>query len=188
MLRTALTRADEVINEGREKVRELRERTSSRDLLEDLAHVANVLQIEGETPITLLVEGEPRILFTMVQEELCSIAREALTNAVRHSGAAQIEVKIQFDAKHLRLCCSDDGCGMDAEVLEAGFKWGHWGIVGVNERASRLGCNLEVRSAPGAGTKIEVGIPAKSAYATPGASPRERKFEILSRFITNVTR
>jgi signal transduction histidine kinase len=185
MLRTALNRADGVINEGREKVRELRERTSSRDLLEDLAQVANVLQIEGETPITLLVEGEPRILFTMVQEELCSIAREALTNAVRHSGAAHIEVKIHFDTRQLRLCCSDDGCGMDAEVLEAGFKTGHWGIVGMNERASRLGCKLEIRSAPGAGTKIEVGIPAKSAYATPDASTRERKFDLFSRLITN---
>jgi signal transduction histidine kinase/ligand-binding sensor domain-containing protein len=188
MLRTALSRADQVINEGREKVRELRERTSSRDLPEDLAQITDSLQAEGDTQISLLVEGKPRLLLTMVQEELCSIAREALSNAVRHSGATHIELKIQFDAKQLRLCCSDDGCGMDAAVLEAGFKTGHWGIVGMNERASRLGCKLEVRSAPGAGTKIEVGIPAKSAYATPGASPRERKFEILSRFITNVTR
>jgi signal transduction histidine kinase len=182
-----LSRADEVINEGREKVRELRERTSSRDLLEDLAQVANSVQFEGETQISLLVEGEPRLLLTMVQEELCSIAREALTNAVRHSGAAHIEVKIHFDNKQLRLCCSDDGCGMEPDVLEAGFKTGHWGIVGMNERASRLGCKLEVRSAPGAGTKIEVAIPAKSAYAT-GAAPRERKFDMLARFITNVTR
>jgi two-component sensor histidine kinase len=187
MLRTALSRADEVINEGREKVRELRERTSSRDLLEDLAQIANSVQFEGETQISLLVEGEPRLLLTMVQEELCSIAREALTNAVRHSGAAHIEVKIHFDNKQLRLCCSDDGCGMEPDVLEAGFKTGHWGIVGMNERASRLGCKLEVRSAPGAGTKIEVAIPAKSAYAT-GAAPRERKFDMLARFITNVTR
>jgi signal transduction histidine kinase/ligand-binding sensor domain-containing protein len=166
MLRMALDRADGVISEGREKVRELRvESTSPRELAKDLLQAASAMRAESEAKITLVVEGEARSLQVMVEEELYSIAREALANAVRHSGASQIELELAYDAKHLQLRCRDNGCGVSAEIMQAGSRVGHWGIIGMRERAVRLGCKLEFWSTPGSGTEVVVRIAAAKAYA-----------------------
>jgi len=165
MLRTALDRADEVISEGREKVRELRaESTSERDLKEDLTSAAFALQSESEAQISVNVTGEPRPLQAAVRDELYWIGREALTNAVRHARASHITLDLVYGAKGFNLHCRDNGCGIELELLRDGAADGHWGMIGMRERAARMGGKLEVSSKLGAGTDLEVRIPANAAY------------------------
>jgi signal transduction histidine kinase len=91
------------------------------------------------------------------RESLVRIVREAVTNAVRHGRAARIAVSLSRDDE-LRLAIVDDGCGFDAAARpthpDAGF-----GLLSMGERAEALGGALAVRSAPGAGTTIEVVLP-----------------------------
>jgi signal transduction histidine kinase len=62
----------------------------------------------------------------------------------------------------------DDGLGINHEVLRKGGRPGHWGLVGMQERASQIGARLEVWSKPGAGTELELSIPGHIAYGMEG--------------------
>lgn len=64
----------------------------------------------------------------------------------------------------LRLRVRDNGRGIDPAVLEAGTRASHWGLPGMQERAERFGGTLNVWSAKGAGTELELTIPGRVAY------------------------
>ena len=81
-------------------------------------------------------------------------------------------VSIDYTAQILKVTCSDDGVGMDEETLRLFSKPGHWGLVGMKERASRIGARLECESSLGSGTKIEVFVPAAQAYEGHFGIPR----------------
>ena len=165
MLRDALVRADQVISEGREKVRELRaEAALPGDLEKNLRRAAEALQVDGTAPIILTVKGQPRALRPSVQDELYSIGREALTNSIRHAQATEIVLELIYDVKQLRVCCRDNGCGVGAEVGRSGFRHGHWGIPGMRERARDLGAKFEFASSAGKGTQIDICLEARRAY------------------------
>jgi signal transduction histidine kinase len=165
MLEKTLTRAEQVIAEGRERVRTLRsEESMATDLPDALAQVSSRVRSNAATPIEFLVEGEPRPLRTVVHDEVYSIGREAITNALRHAAATRIEVEINYAPTHLRMRFRDNGKGMSKEQLEAGSPVGHWGVTGMKERASRIGARLDIWSTPGAGTEVDVSVPAATAY------------------------
>jgi signal transduction histidine kinase/ligand-binding sensor domain-containing protein len=183
MLREALDRADDVIAEGREKVRELRaEAVSAGDLDRYLLRTIEALEPGTTAKIRLLVEGGPVLLRPSVQDELYSISREALTNAVRHAHATEIVLELGYEQQQLRLCCRDNGVGVAPEVLRARAKEGHWGITGMRERARGLGCKLEFLSSPATGTRVQVLVEARKAYAhaEPGASWLAALRQVLS--------
>ncbi|MBB5059317.1 signal transduction histidine kinase/ligand-binding sensor domain-containing protein [Granulicella aggregans] len=165
MLEKTLDRAEDVIAEGRERVRSLRsEESTADDLPTALAQASALVPSKGAASIEFLVEGEPRSLRTIVYDEIYSIGREAISNALRHANATRIEVEISYGAMHLRLRCRDNGTGMTKQQLEAGSPAGHWGITGMKERASRVGAKLDIWSTAGAGTEVEVNVPAATAY------------------------
>jgi signal transduction histidine kinase len=165
MLEKTLTRAEEVIAEGRERVRTLRsEESTATDLPDALAQVSSMVRSSAAAPIEFLVEGEPRPLRTVVHDEVYCIGREAITNALRHAAATRIEVEINYAPTHLRIRCRDNGRGMSKEQLEAGSPAGHWGVTGMKERASRIGARLDIWSTPGGGTEVDVTVPAATAY------------------------
>jgi signal transduction histidine kinase len=166
MLSDALDRADQVIQEGREKVIELRSEVApAAELEKHLKRTAEALQVDGPARISVVVSGEPRPLFMTAQDELYSIGREALTNAARHSQGTQVLLELSYAAQYVSLCCTDNGCGVSEEELGATQKRGHWGLIGMHERARSLGCKLEFASVVGKGTKIAIRVPAKKAYA-----------------------
>jgi signal transduction histidine kinase len=86
-----------------------------------------------------------------------------LANAFAHSNASRIEGEITFDSTRVRLSIRDNGDGIDQEILRSG-RAGHWGLSGMRERAEHLGGQLSVWSNPGAGTEVELTLPAKVAY------------------------
>ena len=112
------------------------------------------------------MEGQPRTLSPLLQDEIYRIAREILRNAFQHACASRIEAAIQYDPSLFRLRIRDDGKGIEAAVLQEGARTGHWGLPGIRERAKRIGAQLKLWSENGAGTEVELAVPASVAYAS----------------------
>ena len=85
-------------------------------------------------------------------------------NAFRHSAAQRIELELEYASSGLRMLVRDNGQGIDADVLRTGSD-GHWGLSGMRERADRIGARFKVWSSSGAGTEIELSVPARVAFA-----------------------
>jgi signal transduction histidine kinase len=81
-----------------------------------------------------------------------------LANVRKHAGAPdQIGVRLRADAAQLQLAITDNGVGFDQALLGIGDK--HFGLEVMRQRAARIGGQLAVHSAPGAGTRVEVCVP-----------------------------
>ncbi len=123
------------------------------------------------------VQGTRRDLHPLVREEGLMIGREAMANAFRHADARDIEAEVTYGDMALHIRIRDDGRGISAAVLDAGGKPGHFGLLGMRERAKKLGAHLEVWSKPGAGTEVDLRVPADVAYKrAPAASRRIRSW------------
>lgn len=163
-METVLERADEVLFEGRERVSKLRaEAKPGEDLPQAIASCGEELAQNDTARFSMTIVGTPQPLDPIVQDEAYRIGREALANAFAHSNALRIEGEITFDSTRVRLSIRDNGDGIDQEILRSGRK-GHWGLSGMRERAEHLGGRLDVWSNPGAGTEVELTLPAKVAY------------------------
>ncbi|HEY8149701.1 MAG TPA: two-component regulator propeller domain-containing protein [Vicinamibacteria bacterium] len=171
-----LDRADEILAEGRDRVRSLRTGTALRDLPSALERVAREASQPGATRLKSVVEGRPRELDLIVMEEAFAIGREALLNALTHSGGTEVEMEIAYDPRQLRLRIRDDGRGIDPQILGSGGRADHWGLQGMRERALRIGARLEIWSRPGAGTEVELTVPAATAYRDVGTRGLASRF------------
>ncbi len=177
MLDQALDRANRVMTEGRDRIQDLRTVVESRgELSQSLAMVGDELAKGGPIRFRAVAEDATRDLQPVVMEEAYLVGREALLNAFRHACAHEIEVQIIYDTDRLRVRVRDDGVGLDERSLEAGSHPGHWGLQGMQERAQKVGARLDVWSRPGAGTEIELSVPAAIAYRELEAQSRWRLF------------
>lgn len=162
----ALDRVDDVLLEGRDRVRKLRaESEAERDLSQLLISCGEELAQNRSVNFSVAVVGNVQQLNPVVFEESLQIGKELLINAAKHSNAPNIEAEITYERQAFRLRVRDDGCGMDETLLNNG-RPGHWGLAGIRERAGTLGGRLSVWSRPGAGTEFEIVIPAAIAYQT----------------------
>lgn len=169
----ALNRAEEVMREGRDRVEHLRVATDqASDLPKALAAAAASLAAQGSFACRISVEGIERALEPVVSDEAYRIGHEALLNAFRHAGAGAIEVDVVYAADTFRVRVRDNGMGIDMLALEAMPRRGHWGLMGMRERAEEIGARLDIWSRAGAGTEIELRVPADIAYAR--IKPRSR--------------
>jgi signal transduction histidine kinase/ligand-binding sensor domain-containing protein len=166
MLEQTLDRADDAIAEGRDRIKELRATTSISELSDALAEIGRDMA-RDDIAFEIETHGEPRALDVAVRDEVYWIGREALINAFRHARARRIEVHVVYGARALRLRVRDDG--IDAAFMTPQGRPEHWGLRGMHERASRIAATLEVRSHAGAGTEIELIVPAGAIY---GDAPR----------------
>jgi Histidine kinase/Histidine kinase-, DNA gyrase B-, and HSP90-like ATPase len=155
----------QVIEEGRNAVRGLRssESSGSLNLEQAFSRIQQELAVQEPINFRVIVEGRPRLLHPIIRDEVYRIGREALVNAFRHSQAKSIEVEVEYSAKHLRILVSDDGRGIDSQVLRSG-RDGHWGLSGMRERADRIGARLKVRSRAAAGAEVELSVPGNVAF------------------------
>jgi signal transduction histidine kinase len=87
-----------------------------------------------------------------------------IRNAFAHAAASHIAVEIRYDRDQLRLRVRDDGKGIAEEILKTGGQSGHFGIPGMRERAQRIGARVAFWSEMGAGTEVELTVPAPIAY------------------------
>jgi signal transduction histidine kinase len=145
--------AERGLGESRRAIASLTERSSAEPF--DVALVQTVEEVAHRLGTCVVIEAEPALGIPQErQEQLLRIAREAVTNAARHSAATV--VRVQFaNGRGLRLQVEDDGVGFDPTATEsAGF-----GLVTMRERAAAMGGAFHLRSAPDEGTQIEVIIP-----------------------------
>jgi signal transduction histidine kinase len=181
ILDEAIVATEEALQEGRSAIGDLRpEPAAQRDLPELLNVVGNELATahegNGHSPsYRVVVEGKQQDLSPMLQDEVYRVSREVIRNAFTHAAASHIEVEIRYDQDQLRLRVRDDGKGIDPKVLAEGQS-GHFGIPGMRERALRIGARLDFWSEMGAGTEVELTVPASMAYEKQRDGRRFRLF------------
>jgi signal transduction histidine kinase/ligand-binding sensor domain-containing protein len=174
-LEQTLNRADQAIAEGRNAVYDLRSSTmTTNDLAQAVRALGNELA-QNAAAFRLVVEGPPRDMQPILRDELYRITREALRNAFSHARAQNIEVEISYAERLLRLRIRDDGVGIAQEFLGHG-RTGHYGLTGMRERARQIGAKLSIWSGAGAGTEIELSIPAPNAYVK---SPKRSRWRLF---------
>lgn len=148
------------LSEARRSVWDLRAQAlESADLATALADEAKRLTASTSVQAEFHVTGTPRPLPATVENNLLRIGQEAMTNVIKHAKAGKIRVELAFEPKQVGLRVKDDGCGFEAKGNAASAE-GHFGLIGMRERAERLRGKLAVESRPGAGTEIIVTAPA----------------------------
>lgn len=165
-LEAALQRADDIIIDGRNRVRDLRPagRDRDRDLQDMVQELAGSAGFDPPIPIRIVVEGRPRPVDPLVADEIRRIASEALFNVARHARAGAVDVTIGFAPQALAFQIRDDGVGIPEEVVARGHKPDHFGLVGMRERAERIGGTLSIASEAGKGCEVTLTLPARLAF------------------------
>lgn len=103
-----------------------------------------------------------------LEYQLLRIAQEAISNSVRHAAAKELAVELRSDGQQIELLIIDDGTGFDSGRSH----FGHFGLVGMHERAREIGAQLAVDSSPGRGTTVRVSLPL-SQNGPSGSKPEE---------------
>lgn len=165
-IENALQQADEVLNEGRERILELRGEDGGKPSFEEAVRAAAARLRHGDAaPVRVGVSGAVRQLDATVHTEALAIVTEAMANACVHARATSVEVELHYGRRTFRCILSDNGVGIAATVLNEGGRRRHWGIRGMRERAAKIGGKLTVRSAEGGGTAWRLDVPAALAYS-----------------------
>ncbi|MGN7725662.1 ATP-binding protein [Luteimonas sp. 22616] len=116
-----------------------------------------LLARNARTRITLQVSPLPQRPPPALELAAFRIAQEALTNAMRHANASEIDVSIEVDEQALRLHVNDDGNGFDPDQVRG------LGLLTMRERVQQLGGTLVIDTSPGAGTRICASLPMPAA-------------------------
>jgi signal transduction histidine kinase len=152
------------IEEGRNAIRDLRSSDArALDPIRALSGIQQELAVSPDIDFRVVVAGLRQPLESSVAYEIYRMAREALVNAFRHSGAKTVELELEYGPAEVRMRVRDNGCGIDLHVLN-GAREGHWGLAGMRERATRIGGRLEISSTATTGTKVQLSIPNRTAF------------------------
>ena len=153
-----------VIEEGRNTVKGLRLSIDGPlDLEQAFSRIPQEIGTGGGIGFRVLVEGPSRPLRPVLRDDIYRIGREALVNAFRHSHASIIELELEYAPNCLRVLVRDNRCGIDPQVVQMGRE-GHWGLLGMRERAERIGAQLHVWSIATRGTEVELSVPSHLAF------------------------
>jgi signal transduction histidine kinase len=146
-----------------------------RDAAENDGDLASALEavparIDSADGVEVRIEfaGPPPPLPVATVHHLRMIARESVNNALKHARAGRVTIDVAIDDGTLRLRVTDNGHGFDPQTETRG-KSGHFGCVGIRERARKLGATVIWRSAPGQGTTVEVRLPLRQRESSPPA-------------------
>jgi signal transduction histidine kinase len=172
LLEQSIERADRLLAESRDRVKNLRDSpTTAVELSRALAAEGQELALAGPAQFKTRVEGLTRELHPIVREEAFLIAREALANAFRHSAAQHIEAEVIYGQAALEVRVRDDGRGFGSAALQDDANMSHFGLRGMRERAQRIRSHLVVWSKPDIGTEIDLRVQADVAYEGRGGAP-----------------
>jgi len=145
------------LTEARRSVVALRPQLLEEGSLQSALHrlVAQLRTAALDTTLYYEIEGAIYALPSEVESNLLRIGQEALTNAIRHAHADEIRVELAYDRDQFCLRVRDNGQGFGVGHIPAseGF-----GLLGMSERAERIGAQLTIRSQPARGTEIIVVI------------------------------
>ena len=147
--------ARESLQEARRSVRALRPQALEENSL-SIALNELLAKMTADTPITakLTVDGEPRLLPQVWENNLLRIGQEVLTNTLRHAQATEFCGRLSFGGREVGLHLRDNGIGFDPEGQHEGF-----GLQGIRERAETMGGRLAILSEKHRGTSISIILP-----------------------------
>jgi two-component system NarL family sensor kinase len=155
----ALQLARQNLEEARRSVMDLRAAPlEGRPLDEALKLLVEEWASRRKVKVKFEVIGSLHLLPVRVEIGLYRILQEALTNIGRHAYAKHINIQVMLMPEFIRMTVRDDGRGFDPTLVLPG----HFGLIGMNERAKLLSGTLELSSAPGEGTELQVSIPLEA--------------------------
>jgi signal transduction histidine kinase/ligand-binding sensor domain-containing protein len=151
------------LEDTRQTVWQLRDRgRQGGDLGPALGRMARRLaDAAGGCAVDVAVTGPPFALPHAVEDELFRIGQEAVTNALKHASPSRLSLEVRYEGDVLVLRVADDGVGFDA-AASADAAAGHFGLLGLRERATRARATLNIRSRPGGGTVVEARVSRSS--------------------------
>jgi signal transduction histidine kinase len=153
--------------EARSSVWDLRSHLlESEDLAAAFAAIGHQMTEGTPVQISVDVQGAVQRLPELTENQLFRIGQEAITNALKHARCRHISVVLSYEPDSVTLGVADDGCGFEPHE-PTHTNNGHFGMLGMRERAQRLGGRLRVESKPGNGTKISVQAPLSTGTHTP---------------------
>jgi ligand-binding sensor domain-containing protein/signal transduction histidine kinase len=166
--------------EGRSALNSLRSSTvEGNDLAEAFRRAGEECAFQRQIEFAVSVEGSGREMHPIVRDEIYRIGYEAIRNACTHSGADRVTVELSY-LENLVLGIHDNGKGIDPDVAAKG-RGGHFGLVGMYERAARIKGKLTISSSFGAGTGVELVVPRSIVFQS--ANPeRPRALDNIKRF------
>ncbi len=164
-VRNVMMALDRTIGDIRTYIMGLEAARLPGELVQRLTDLVEEYQ-RGPIVIELDTEGQlPRPLAAETVLHLVQIVREALANAIRHSGAGRVTVSVRFRAEALAVTVVDDGRGFEYDPTQAaeavGTIRGH-GLANLRERARQVGGRLEIDTSPGRGTLVGLLVPYRS--------------------------
>jgi signal transduction histidine kinase len=152
------------LEETRRSVMDLRSQAlESDDLPAALGTLARQMTQGTAIDADVTVDGPRRRLDAAHEHHLLRIGLEALTNAVKHSGATRVHILVRFSSAATVLIVADDGCGVRQDTGE--MDGTHFGLQGMRERANKIGAVLELESWPERGTRVSVSVPTAAPAA-----------------------
>jgi len=156
--------------ELRRSIWDLRSRELEQfDLAQALAIGSRQITAGTHIKVDLEMIGERQRLTEVVEESLLRIAQEALTNVVKHANASAVTIRLAFGTETVSLEIKDNGTGFVADQV-AGRHEGHYGLLGMSERAKRLGGRLDISGSPGEGTTVRVILSLRDPVLSPQAA------------------
>jgi signal transduction histidine kinase/ligand-binding sensor domain-containing protein len=161
-LSTLASQARSALTETRKYVGAMRASPQSQLLHEGLASAAERAFSGTEIVAHLTQTGAERHYPAPLQAEIVSIAGEAMVNARSHSGCRTVWLVCDYGPRELRVGVRDDGRGFDPSQAPP---TGHWGLIGMRERAASIGATLTVTSTPNAGSEVVVVLPDRSGWS-----------------------
>ncbi|MHA6720625.1 sensor histidine kinase [Sphingomonas sp. RS6] len=171
LIETALERADDVLIEARDRVMALRAAPSPAPLAASLRRLAAQFAEDGLDVAVELDPDCPSLAAAQV-EQLLAIIGEALSNVLRHARATRAEITMSVAGKRLAIAVRDDGVGFPDDVRQGRQRSGHFGLIGIQERAALLGGTIEVTNHPDGGAIIHLSVPITRAAGGDAAAPQ----------------
>jgi signal transduction histidine kinase len=158
------------LSEARRSVWDLRSHLlESGDLATAFTEMAAPLAAVSGVEITVQSTGAPRKLPAVTEHHLLRVAQEGLANALKHSGARQIRLALEYQPSQFQLRIRDDGHGFD-QATAGQASGGHFGLLDMRERAEKIGGSFLVSSQPGQGTEINITLTRNPAESRPETS------------------
>jgi signal transduction histidine kinase len=156
------------LSEARRSVMDLRHGAlDTRDLAGALSDVARQMTTGTSLQATVRTIGAARPLQSADEHHLLRIGLEALTNAIKHSGAARVDVALRFADDAVHLVVTDDGAGFTTTMTGLEHVGGHFGLRGIRERVDKMGGALTLDNRPEGGAVVAVRVPLSTRTPTP---------------------
>lgn len=115
-----------------------------------------VQQLQAKVPMDIRLDMDQQMQLSKgIEDQIFRIVQEALSNILRHSKASRTEIKLYLDQDTVKLLIRDNGIGFDLKEK----KQASYGIVSMQERVNEIGGSMQIITAPGKGTKLDIRVP-----------------------------